>query len=245
MNYFLLCAYNEEGNITQIIKNIKNYFKYDYKIVIVNDGSTDNTINELSKIKSENIFIISHKKNLGLGAALKTGFLHIIEKLNLQSEDVVITMDADNTHPAELSNFMVERIKEGYDIVIASRYQPTSKQYGVPFYRKFISFIAKIILKIFFPFKNLKDYTSGYRAYSGKIIIKTYEKFKKNFIEEKSFVVQLELLKKSFLFLPKIYEAPLFLRYDRKCGKSKLKIVKNILLYLKFLIKNFSRKYNF
>ncbi len=244
MTYFLLCAYNEEKNIVSLIKNIKNYFIYEYKIVVVDDGSTDNTIHELKKVQSENIFIISHKKNLGLGCALKTGFLYIIKNLNINSKDIIITMDADNTHPPELSNFMVEKIMDGYDIIVASRYQPQSKQYKVAFYRKLISFIARIVLKIIFPYRSIKDYTSGYRAYSGKIIKLLYQKFKEDFIEEKNFVVQTELLTKIFLFSPKIYEVPFCLRYDRKYGKSKLKIVKDILSYLKFLIKKILKMCN-
>ncbi|MFN3550367.1 MAG: glycosyltransferase family 2 protein [Endomicrobiia bacterium] len=244
MNYFLLCAYNEEKNILSLIKNIKDSFKYEHKIVVVDDGSTDNTVYELKKFHSGDIFIISHKKNLGLGYALKTGFLYIIENLNLHPKDIIITMDADNTHPAELANSMVEKIIDGYDIIIASRYQPQSKQYKVAFYRKLISFIARIVLRTIFPYKNLKDYTSGYRAYSAKIIKQLYQKFKENFIEEKNFVVQIELLTKLFLFSPKIYEIPFCLRYDRKYGKSKLKIVKNILSYVKFLIKKFLKRYS-
>jgi len=166
MNYFLLCAYNEEKNISCLINEIRKNFKYEFKILVVDDGSTDNTLFELERIKSNDLIVLKHNKNLGLGCALKTGFLYIFEKLNLDDKDNIITMDADNTHPVELANLMVEKIKDGKDIVIASRYQKNSRQLGVPLIRKFLSFLARIILKILFYHPSIKDYTSGYRAYA-------------------------------------------------------------------------------
>jgi len=241
MNYFLLCAYNEEKNISCLINEIRKNFKYEFKILVVDDGSTDNTLFELERIKSDDLIVLKHNKNLGLGCALKTGFLYIFEKLNLNDKDNIITMDADNTHPVELANLMVEKIKDGKDIVIASRYQKNSRQLGVPLIRKFLSFLARIILKILFYHPSIKDYTSGYRAYAGRIIKNLINSYGENFIIEKNFVVQLEILVKLLNFKPDVYELPICLKYYKKCGKSKLKIVKDITSYLNFIVKYLKR----
>jgi dolichol-phosphate mannosyltransferase len=234
MIYFLLCAYNEEVNIEYVINSIRQKIK-NYKIVVVNDGSTDNTKYVLEKLFSNDMVVINHQKNLGLGFALKTGFEYIIPKLTLQ--DVVVTLDADNTHPVEVVHHMIQKFQEGCDIVIASRYCLGGEQLGVVWYRKLLSFTAKILLKILFPYQNIKDYTTGYRLYCSKILFQAYNEYKEKFITQKNFVVQLELLLKLLKFNPKIDEVPLKLLYYKKYGKSKLKIVKNILSYLDFIIK--------
>ena len=59
------------------------------------------------------------------------------------SEDIIITMDGDNTHSPSYVIEMVTKIKEGYDVVIASRYQPGGKEIGLSFKRKFLSKTVK------------------------------------------------------------------------------------------------------
>lgn len=235
MKYFLLCAYNEGKNIQEVIRSIRVHFKNDYKIIVVDDGSTDNTEKDLEKILSDDILIIRHKTNLGLGVAIKTGLFEILSTIS--GDDIVITMDADNTHPINLVSAMIDKINQGYDLVIASRYVEGSVQYGVNVIRKFLSFSARIILKILFSYVNLNDYTSGYRAYSGRLLKKMFEDYGEKLVTEKNFTVQFELLVKSFSFQPRVCEVPLRLEYYKKYGKSKLKIIKNIISYMKLIIK--------
>ncbi len=240
MIYFLICAYNEEKNLPEVIKNIRGHFKNGYKIIVVDDGSTDNTEKELGKILSDDISVIKHKTNLGLGTAIKTGLFEILSAIG--SDDIVITMDADNTHPVNLIYTMIDKINQGCDLVIASRYVKGGGQYGVNIIRKILSCSARIILKFLFPYANLKDYTSGYRAYSSRLLKIMFEIYRETLVTEKNFVVQFELLVKSFCFQPRVCEIPLQLEYYKKYGKSKLKIVKNILSYIKLIIKLKIRK---
>lgn len=238
MNYFLLCAYNEEKNIGDVISSIREtFYTENYTIVIVNDGSTDATQEVVCKLREEkeDIILLNHKKNLGLGCALRTGFDFLFSKVS--NEDIIITLDADNTHPLEISNFIVSNLKQKADIVIASRYQKNSVQQGVPFFRKILSFLGRVTLTIFFPYHGVSDYTSGYRWYRGELIKKAKNFYGENFITEQSFVVQVEILYKLFYFKPKIIEVPLILQYNKKYGKSKLKIVKNIIKYLQFILR--------
>lgn len=239
MNYFLLCAYNEENNILRVIESIIKNFKYEYKIVIVNDGSTDKTEQLIKNHYAfKDIILLNHKKNLGLGKALKTGFIFLLKNKLLIDNDTVITLDADNTHTIDIANLMFEKFLSNRDLIIASRFVKGAKQLGVPFYRSMISLIASIILRLIFPYPNLRDYTCGYRLYSGRILNKAYNYYKENLITEKNFVVQLEILIKLLKFKPLICEIPINLKYFLKYGKSKLKIVKNIFSYLRFLFDN-------
>ncbi|MCX7941336.1 MAG: glycosyltransferase family 2 protein [Elusimicrobiota bacterium] len=232
MIFFLLCAYNEARNIVEVINKIRNiFYHYNYQIVVVNDGSTDETLQVLEEVKNSDLTIISHSQNLGLGAAMRTGLDYIMKVINFKN-DVVVTMDADNTHPVEITKFMLEKFSSGAHLVIASRYCPGGKQYGVEFYRKLLSFVARVVLSILFPYHNLRDYTSGYRMYSGEILKLLMLRYGKNFITQKTFAVQLELLIKLLRFKPNLYEVPLNLEYYKKYGKSKLKIIKNVLAYI-------------
>lgn len=237
MIYFLLCAYNESKNITNVISNIRslcNDINEVYKIIIVDDGSTDDTLQQVEKVANKDIVVLVHDKNLGLGVALKTGFSYLFNVIT--DNDVIITMDADNTHPVETVKLMLREYKRGSDIVIASRYSPGGGQLSVPLYRRLISFIARCVLKILFPYKGVRDYTSGYRLYSGKIVKNLTKYYGHNFVMQKDFSIQLEILLKLFKFLPVISEVPLKIEYYKKCGKSKLKIVKNIISYIKMIV---------
>ena len=124
------------------------------------------------------------------------------------------------------------------DIVIASRYQLTSKTKGLNKLRKILSFGAAILYKIFFPIKNIKDYTSGFRAFRlGKI--KNVWKIDKKFFSEKGFSASADILLKLYKDKNKIRfsELPINLRYDLKKGESKMKIFKTIYLNIALIIK--------
>jgi len=239
MIIFLLCAYNEEGNIGVLVERIRKIFssKFQYKIVIINDGSTDNTIDILKKYeKNSNIIILTHSKNLGLGKALNTGLNYILKTLN--ENDILITMDADNTHNPELAVNMIEKINSGFDIVIASRFIKGGKTIGLKFSRKILSYLAMLILKIIFSYKGLNDYTCGYRCYKGKTLIDLKKEYQNNIISEKGFSATVEILIKLLKHKPKICEIPFILRYDFKKGKSKIRIFYTIFRYFILIIKN-------
>lgn len=233
-----LPAYNEEVSITSLINDIiklKNTFK-DIKIYVVDDGSTDKTAEILKRYYPGEVIILSHDKNYGLGIALKTAFFAIKDKL--QDDDIVITMDADNTHSPEFILLMVQNIRAGNDVVIASRFCSKSKSMGLSLKRNILSICAYLFLKLFFPVKGVKDYTSGYRAYSGKILKSAFEKYKNNFFTVKGFNIQADILIKLSKINARIKEIPFTLRYDLKCGKSKIKIIRTIGEYLSMVVKN-------
>ncbi|MFN3966942.1 MAG: glycosyltransferase family 2 protein, partial [Endomicrobiia bacterium] len=171
----------------------------------------------------------------GLGKALKTGFEYILS--NCSPQDIIITLDADNTHPIETSKKMVEKIQAGADIVIASRYCPGAGELGLGLIRKTLSKIASFVFSIFFAYPEVKDYTSGYRAYCARILLKMKNFYSENFITEIGFPAGTEILLKSFIFKPKIQENSLVLRYDLKRGKSKIKLLSTIFSYLKLILK--------
>lgn len=151
-------AFNEESNITKVIENLnKNHPRLDY--IIIDDGSSD----DMAKICRERGYrIISLSVNLGLAGAFQTGMRYAYEK----GYSFAVQFDGDGQHRAEYVYPMRERSKEGYDIVIASRFVREKK----PFSMRMIG-SRLIALAIFLTTgARLSDPTSGMRLYSSKAI---------------------------------------------------------------------------
>ena len=224
--FVLLPAYNEEKSILTLIPEIDKVLKaekFDYQIIICNDGSNDKTSELINRFKKKYaITSINHNLNRGLGETSRDNF----EKAAAISKkgDIIIRMDADNTHDPKYMIDMIDKIQNGFDIVIASRFVRSKSQRGVSAYRTFISLGANIFMKVFFPIKNVRDYSCGYRGYSAEIIKKSIFIYGNSFIQLKGlgFTCTLEKLIKLNLLGAKITEIPFILRYDRKQSKSKM-----------------------
>ncbi|WP_051251442.1 glycosyltransferase family 2 protein [Paenibacillus harenae] len=239
--FILLPCYNEERALPLLCHKVKTMFekdKQEYEIVIVNDGSSDRTLSISQSLSKEiPIHIIDHVVNKGLGKAMKNGLSYISETGS--DEDVAIALDADNTHDPLLIRSMIRKMKVmNADVVIASRYAEAGKEVGLALHRKILSLGASTVLKTFFRIKGVRDYTCGYRAYSVPILKKAHNVFRDNFVEETGFVCMAEILIKLNLINAKIDEVGLVLRYDKKEGKSKMKIFKTINRYISLLSKS-------
>jgi len=152
-------AYNEEENIGKILVKVKAIAD---KVIVCNDGSTDQT---LEIAKKSGVTVINHDKNLGYGAAIKSIFL----KAKEIDADVLITFDADGQHRVEDIDQVLRYIEERKaDIVIGSRFLKNDTS-EVPNYRKIgIKVITKITntsIK-----EKITDSQSGFRAYNKKVL---------------------------------------------------------------------------
>lgn len=220
----LLPAYNEEKSLDLLFPKLREILKnYQYKIVIVNDGSTDQTLEKLAWYqKIMPIEVITHKINRGLGETARDMFERAAEICD--PTDIIVRMDCDNTHEPKYMIDMIKKIDEGYDVVIASRFQPGGAQYGLSAYRKFISRCANLFMKMFFPIKGVWEYSCGYRAYRASIIKDTLELYGNDFISLKGlgFTCTLEKLVVLRNMKARISEIPFVLHYDQKKSTSKM-----------------------
>ncbi|MEW5705258.1 MAG: glycosyltransferase [Actinomycetota bacterium] len=243
MLYVVIPAYNEESNLTPLVRDIatvaqKNGFSY--KCIIIDDGSTDRTPNVIKELSANyNILHLENQPNAGLGKTMAKGLKKAAEVS--KDSDIIVTLDGDATHDPIYLPSMVEKIDAGNDIVIASRFAPGGMERGLSVFRKFLSRGSGLLLRIFFPTKGLRDYTCGYRAFRASIIKLGFKKFGDNFIQETGFSVTPEILLKLRLLGAKIDEVGFVLKYDQKVGQSKIKVPKTILQYLK-MIANFKLK---
>jgi dolichol-phosphate mannosyltransferase len=233
--YFVLPAYNEEKDLPRFFDEfISIKFPFSYRIIVVNDGSGDSTAAIISDYGGKlPIEVITHPTNLGLGKALSSGFAALEGKLG--DLEFAVTMDSDGTHPLEAVYDIKRSIEAGSDVVVASRFVAEGTEQGVNFLRRGLSHAASSGLRILWPIKNIRDYSSGYRGYSANIIRKLRNKYHERTFEENGFASTLEVLLKASMLTDKFAEVPLRLRYDSKQGESKMKIVPTIKNYFKLI----------
>jgi dolichol-phosphate mannosyltransferase len=133
-------AYNEEGNIAPLIEKLDQVLnKFRYKIIFVDDGSTDTTLEKIKELRQQfpSVEYITLSRNFGHQNALKAG-------LDFASGQCVITMDADLQHPPQLIPEMIAAWKDGNEIVYTIR----DNNHSVPLFKRFLS-------KLFYFFINL------------------------------------------------------------------------------------------
>ena len=237
--YVVLPAYNEEGGLPDLLSAIKNVFAIngrDYHVIVVDDCSTDGTA-EVARNASFDmpLTLVQHAVNQNLPGALRTGFETAMKFA--ADNDIVITMDGDNTHPPAIMNLLLQKIAEGYDVMIASRFQNGSRVCGVPASRVITAFGARMLFKIIMPIEAVRDYTCGYRAYRANVLRGTMEFYGEQFVSEKGFSCMADVLLKMRRFKYVMGEVPMLLRYDQKEGGSKMAVFQTTMLTLKLLVK--------
>lgn len=150
----IIPAYNEEKNIFKVIESINdNAHKFD--VVVINDGSKDNTELEAKRAGAK---VLTLTSNLGIGGAVQTGYLYAL----YNNYDIAVQIDGDGQHSSEdLERLLKEVTEKNADMVIGSRficesnYEPSvSRKFGIKYFSKLVSFLCNC---------SYYDTTSGYR----------------------------------------------------------------------------------
>lgn len=205
----ILPCYNEEAILQTNINMISNYMeskklKYQWEILIINDGSKDKTgviANELAKFNS-NLRVIHHPINLNLGRALQTGFQNSLG-------DILVVMDIDLSYSVEHIETMVDKLIEtSADIVVASPYMKGGKVTAVPYGRKIMS----IWVNKFMSFSAQDKYytfTGMVRAYKASFI-RTLN------LKTKDYEINPEIMYKAMILRAHIVEIPAHLDWTEQ-----------------------------
>lgn len=158
----IIPAYNEEDCILDVASSVKSA-GYDY--IIVNDGSTDKT---LDICRENNLQILNLPRNLGIGGAVQAGHKYALEN----GYDIDIQIDGDGQHDISYVPALLDSIENGADLAIGSRFLIETSGFQSTLLRrigiKWLSFLIKILYG-----KRITDPTSGFRA-SGKKAIKLF-----------------------------------------------------------------------
>lgn len=222
----LLPAFNEEASLPRLMPKLREVLEQQsepYRIIVCNDGSRDGTSEVLQRMVGEfALDVITHKINRGLGETSRDLFERAAEIA--RPGDIIVRLDCDDTHEPEFVPHLIKKLREGHDVVIASRFAPGGGQMGVSAYRAFISRCANLFMKLFFPIAGLREYSCGFRAYRAEAIQQAIACYGNNFIQLKGlgFTCTLEKLVKLKLVGARFAEAPFMLRYDQKVSDSKM-----------------------
>jgi dolichol-phosphate mannosyltransferase len=234
--YILLPAFNEEQGLPKVltaIRNLRISLPEPLRVVVVDDGSRDKT-SEVARAFSENLDLqlFRFEENRGVGEVFKTGLGFVSEDSQDPKMDIVLVLDSDNTQDPALISVMVNRIRSGDDLVIASRFEGEGKMIGCPWYRQILSYGVSFLMRIIVRLPHVKDYSTFYRAYRVRLIQKGFERYGQTLLAGQGFAVAAGLLIKLGNLTRHVSEVPLVLRYDRKAGTSGIKLVKTIRGYL-------------
>lgn len=225
-----LPAYNEELALGKLIPRIVQTLSetsWEFDILVVDDGSSDGTVQAAKELQMDYpVKIHRHEGNRGLGAAITSCLTEGIR--GLADDDIVIAMDSDNTHPPQLMTRMVPMIREGHDIVIASRYQPGARIVGLARHREFLSIGVRYMMQMLLPIRGCRDYTCGYRAYRVGLVREAIEKLDGVLVREAGFASMADLLLTLNRFNAVVGEVPMLLRYDYKPSVSKMRIFQTV-----------------
>jgi len=237
--FLVLPAFNEEGNLALVLDAFALATKdtgCQMRIVLVDDGSTDRTrAVAQTRALQMRLELIVHEVNQGLGRTMHDGLKRAAELA--EPDDVIVTMDADNTQPASLIPRMLEAVNAGNDLVIASRFRPGSRVVGLSLFRRGMTIVSSFLYRAIRPIPGVRDYTCGFRAYRGSLMQRAFTAYNGCFVTETGFTCMAEILVKIRVLSPTIQELPMVLRYDRKKGASKMPVVRTVQRSLNLLLR--------
>ncbi len=211
----LLPAYNEENNIRSVVKRALPFAE---QVLVVDDGSSDKT----AEVAEESgAIVLRNKVNMGKADAMYRGFDYAVK----HNFDVVLVLDSDGQHdPAEIPRF-VEKLKEGFDIVVGARqFDPSVMPKIRIFANSFSSWLTSLVCRT-----KISDSQSGYRAIRTEVI-------KKIRFSSKRYQIETEMLIKAAKCGFKIAFIPIKTIY-RKEAKSKINQIIDPLKFIFLVLK--------
>ena len=159
-----LPIFNEEDNIETAIKSINAVLEsipHETKIIAVNDGSKDRSLEILSniseKLQIKNVLVVNHPVNRGYGGACFSA----LERGFQEGLDYVLFMDCDLTQDPKYIRSFVPKMLEGHTMIKGSRYIKGGEIRGVEAYRKVFSYVGNKVASVFWNLP-IKDFTNGF-----------------------------------------------------------------------------------
>ncbi len=216
-------TYNEAGNVIPTTQALSQVFKqckgYDMHILFVDDNSPDGTSRVIDNLikKYPFVHILNNKHKGGLGHAYKKGFVVAIDKYKA---DIVFEFDADLQHDPKIIPAMLDSVSQGADLVLGSRYiRGGGIPEAWPWYRKFLSIVGNIFIRVVMGNFRVHDWTTGYRAIRTAVVQDILKIMNNSAFH--GYTWQIGFLVKTIQKGYKVTEVP-FVFHDRTEGNSKL-----------------------
>lgn len=233
--FLLIPVYNEAGNIARLLECINTFAleigdQYSLEALLVDDGSQDDT-EKLARgfVLRVPLTVLKHTENKGPGCAFGTAFREVAGRFS--DCDIVITMEGDNTSRLELVRQMLHRMKEGFDLVLASPYLYGGAIVHTSNFRIFLSNMANIFVKDLLGIHGIFTVSSFYRMYSVPLLKQLQAVYGQEILERRGFECMAEMLMKMIFLDARISEVAMVLDTDLRVGKSRMRIIKTIMGY--------------
>jgi dolichol-phosphate mannosyltransferase len=230
---------NEARNVEGMIASVRERLEplaVRSRLVLVDDGSTDGTGAVAMALSSAPfpVEVVTHARNLGPGAAFRTGFLHVLATAH--PLDLVVTLEGDTTSDPSVLLRMLHRVwEQGDDIVLASCYAYGGGIEGTNVYRMGLSGVANWLMKHSLGLSGLHTLSSFYRVYQVSALQALQKAHGDSFITTHGFECMVEVLYRAARLRLRISEVPMLLDGSRRVGKSNMKVLKTSVAYLRLV----------
>ena len=211
-------AYNEENGITETIEKCKKLFSElgheNSEVIVVDDGSTDNTYEIGSKAGA---ITIRHPHNIGYGRSLKDGII-------IAKNDIIVITDADGTYPLDRIPDLLKEYNLGFNMVVGAR---TGKHYDESFFKRINRKILKRLVE-YTAGRKIADINSGLRIFSRTDIMPYFKSLCDTFSFTTSVTLAYMMTGKFVKYMP--------IDYHKRVGKTKVKLLRDALRTLQFIV---------